>query len=103
MDETVQIELLRILQEALSNIARHSGATQVQIKIFDGADDFRFIITDNGKGFTMQDVEVKNSTDKIKHYGIHNIKERIQALNGQVDFINNGGTTIAIRLKNING
>lgn len=96
-----QIEFFRILQEALSNIARHSQATEVTVKITDLGNDFRFIISDNGIGFSQEDVNQKNESDVRTHYGLENIKERVAALGGTVDFINEGGTTIAICIKNI--
>lgn len=92
----IQIELLRILQEALSNSARHSGATLITVRITDVANLIRFTISDNGKGIN-EDLPKENSQN---HYGLKNIKDRIDAINGSVEFINKGGTTIAITLKN---
>lgn len=95
------IEFFRILQEALSNIARHSEATEVSVKLTDIACDTKFIIQDNGKGFSPEQIEKLQETDNKKHYGIKNIKERVASLGGTVEFINNGGTTIAVTVKNI--
>lgn len=99
LSENVQIELIRILQEALSNISRHANASNVEIRFVDGIDDFRFIIKDDGKGFSEEEVELKNKSDAKKHYGVSNIKERVELLGGTVNFIQDGGTTIAITIK----
>ena len=99
LNENVQIELIRILQEALSNISRHANASNVEIRFVDGIDDFRFIIKDDGKGFSEEEVELKNKQSAKKHYGVSNIKERVELLGGTVNFISEGGTTIAITIK----
>ena len=51
LNENIQVELIRILQESLSNISRHANASNVEIRFVDGIDDFKFIIKDDGKGF----------------------------------------------------
>lgn len=99
LSENVQIELIRILQEALSNISRHANADNVEIRFVDGIDDFRFIIKDDGKGFSEEEVELKNRQGAKMHYGVSNIKERVELLGGTVSFISEGGTTIAITIK----
>lgn len=92
-----KLNLLRILNESLSNTARHSKATEVTIKITDFKNGFRFIISDNGIGFS----ENKITENSRKHFGIENIKTRVSDLGGTVDFIFEGGTTIAITIEDI--
>ena len=99
LPQNVQIEIIRILQESLSNIARHANATEVTVKFTDVADDFKITISDNGVGFSLEAVDELNRTDTRKHYGINNIQERVKNLGGTVEFVNNGGTTIAITIK----
>ena len=48
----VKTGLFRICQESLTNIARHSHATQVQIDLEVNNDELSLTVTDNGKGFT---------------------------------------------------
>lgn len=111
--------LLRILNEALSNIARHSKATLVKVKIVDIIEGLRFIISDNGggkkvvsttstsSGQTGSTTTSTDSTIKVddgkKHFGLKNIKLRAKEMNGNAEFnFNNeyGGTTIAITIPN---
>ncbi len=101
LPQNVQIEIIRILQESLSNIARHANASEVTVKFTDVADDFKITIRDNGVGFSIEDIDKLNSTDTRKHYGLHNIQERVKNLGGTVEFVNKGGTTIAITIKDI--
>lgn len=92
--------LLRILNESLSNIARHSKATLVKVKVIDVIGGFRLIVSDNGGGLKAADENL--TVRSKKHFGIENIKERARQMNGTVDinFTNeNGGTTIAVTIK----
>lgn len=95
-----QMELLRILQEALSNCSRHSEASLLTIKITDISPFIRFVIEDNGKGFSEENIKTKES-DGNKHYGFVNIRTRVEKLGGTVEISGKGGTTIAITIKNI--
>lgn len=94
LDKSTASHLMRILQEALSNISRHSDATEVEVKIIDGIDDFRFIISDNGRDFDESLVGTKNRTDSVKHYGLGNIKKRAELIGAKVDFIHKGGFAV---------
>jgi signal transduction histidine kinase len=65
----------RVLQEALTNIARHSAATGVILQLFTQDGTLNFKIQDNGKGFDP----TQNSTG----FGLQSMEERINALGGQ--------------------
>ena len=95
-----QMEFLRIMQEALSNCSRHSEATLLTIKITDIGSYVRFVIEDNGKGFSEAEIAGKKSEEK-KHYGLENIRTRVEKLGGSVEISGKGGTRIAITIKNI--
>ena len=99
LKEEQQIEIYRVLQEALSNIARHANATEVTVKITEVGSNLNIIITDNGTGFNQE--EIANRKDEKHHYGLTNIKERVKKLGGTVDFVTTEGTTIAITIKDI--
>lgn len=94
----IKMNLWRIMQETLSNIARHSNATKVEIKFLSIGKELKFIIEDNGIGFEIEKVE----NAKTGHYGLENIKNRVQKMNATVQFINKneeGGSTLAITIK----
>lgn len=99
IDNRILMELLRVLQESLSNIARHSGASLVNVKITEVGRDLNLIIKDNGKGIDLD----KFSSQVVgrKHYGIKNIKSRVEQIGGNVEFKNEGGCIIAICIENI--
>jgi two-component system, NarL family, sensor histidine kinase UhpB len=68
--------LFRIMQEALTNIARYSGATSVNIKLTRKGDNIDFSISDNGIGIPEDKLYSKNS------FGIISMKERAASLGG---------------------
>ncbi len=89
-----QFQIIRILNEALSNVARHSMAKNVVIRITDTIKGLHFIISDDGIGM---DSSVENTGKH--HYGIENIKSRVAEMHGTVAFDFSGGTTIAISIE----
>ncbi|MGN0729662.1 sensor histidine kinase [Treponema sp.] len=99
-NQETQMELLRIFQEALSNCARHSNASLLTVKITDICSSVRFIIQDNGRGFTEEELAGKTTEEK-NHYGLKNICSRVESLGGDIEISGKGGTTIAVTLKNI--
>ena len=90
-----QFQLIRIINEALSNVARHSQAKNVIIRITDTIKGLHFIISDDGIG-----EKSLAKTENHNHYGIENIKSRAAEMNGTVTFDFTGGTTIAISIEN---
>jgi signal transduction histidine kinase len=96
--QSAQMEILYVIQESLSNIARHSDAGEACVKIVDAGHSLKITIRDNGKGFEEDNLNGK--TDR-KHHGVKNIRERISSLGGSVQFINDGGCVIAISIENI--
>ncbi|ROL62004.1 PAS domain S-box protein [Bacteroidetes/Chlorobi group bacterium ChocPot_Mid] len=90
-DETMS--LFRIAQEALRNVARHSGATKAEVTIRKNNKNYEMIISDNGKGFNVNEVNYKKS------FGLTGIRERVEILNGKVDVITelNKGTKIVVK------
>ena len=67
----------RIVQEAVTNVVRHSGATRARINVVVGAHDLEVTVTDNGRG--PGDAEAGTGT------GLRGMRERASALGGTVD------------------
>ena len=89
-DKKIETHIYRIVQEALSNIQKHSQASKVKLLINKLNNNIELFINDNGKGFIL------NKNVQIKGNGISNIKERINLLGGKVDYVSNinKGTSI---------
>lgn len=74
----VEDAFFRIVQEALSNVARHSNATQVHVQLQIGVEDVTLTIADNGRGFSA----TQSTLQRHNGVGLRSIQERIQALHG---------------------
>jgi two-component system sensor histidine kinase DegS len=100
LSQEAQISIIRVVQEALNNIRRHSRASRAAIQLNFNRKNVRLTITDNGQGFTETDT-VRLPTDTRK-LGIIGMRERIVSLGGtfEIDSSPGGGTTIAISLNN---
>lgn len=88
------IALFRILQEALTNVLRHSHASSVRIALSSHGESALLIIHDNGRGITDSEVADPHSL------GLLGMRERIQPLDGTVQ-ISGGpdqGTTVTVSL-----
>ncbi len=86
--------VFRIFQETLTNIMRHSGAAEVNVRLEKNEDTLMLEVADNGRG--ISEAEISNS----QSFGLLGIRERLYPLNGQVDFIGhpNKGTRVIVRV-----
>jgi len=90
----VQIALYRILQEALTNVARHSGAKAVSIRLARSASALEVAVIDDGCGFDAKAVAVSSH-----RLGIQSMRERAAMLGGSVSFTSQGkGTKIVVQV-----
>jgi signal transduction histidine kinase len=81
--------IFRVVQEALTNIARHAGATEVRIAIHGGKDRAFLTVQDNGAGFDIAGASGKG-------LGLISIQERVRELGGAVTWTSlpNRGTLL---------
>ncbi len=88
------IAAFRILQEALTNIARHANATNVNVVFDYRKDKLQLKIIDDGAGISGERLKAGNS------FGILGMKERANALGGRVNIISGkkGGTSVVLDL-----
>ncbi len=95
LDPRLETTIYRICQEALNNIARHSGATEAAIEIFRKGDQLTFTVNDNGSGIPAgyQDHQSFRAGT-----GLNNIKERVDLHNGrmQINSLKKSGTELLI-------
>jgi PAS domain S-box-containing protein len=89
----VQIALYRILQEALTNVARHSKARTVSIRFARLATGIEAAVIDDGCGFDAEAVAASS-----RRLGIHSMRERAAMLGGSVRIISRSkGTRILVQ------
>lgn len=75
----VEITMYRILQEALTNIAKHAQATNVQVSLRQQRQKLRLTVSDNGVGFNP---DLTEQSDSDKCLGIFGMKERVELFDG---------------------
>lgn len=94
IDKDREIAIFRILQEALTNVARHSGADKVQINFFNHLSKLVLEVKDNGKGITSEQIK------DVKSLGIHGIEERVLIFGGSflIEGFSGKGTTLKIEI-----
>ena len=73
------LTIFRIMQESLTNIARHARATKVEIKLKQSTDSILFKISDNGTGIKDEELMAKKS------FGIIGMKERAASIGASCD------------------
>ena len=97
---TVETVLFRIAQEALTNVARHAQASQVEVNLEAVTDGVRLTIADDGVGFTANLPEQADK-DERQHWGLLNMSERAYAVGGQcwVDSSPGEGTQVIVEIK----
>lgn len=88
-----QLQILFILQEALSNVRKHAGANKVGIRLLNER-DFNLEITDDGQGFDP-DVMARQPE---QHYGLRIMHERAERLQAQFDIASQPGQGTRITL-----
>jgi signal transduction histidine kinase len=77
LDEQTNITLYRLVQECLTNVAKHAAATQVTVSMTRAANEIRFSFSDNGKGF--------DPSQRRRGLGLVGLRERVEALAGHFE------------------
>lgn len=76
--ESLETHLFRITQEALTNIARHSGATEAWVRLEVGERDVRLTIEDNGRGLNFAEER------KVSSLGMVGMRARARHVDGEL-------------------
>ena len=77
VDTDVETCAYRILQEALTNVVRHAGASQVRVSLSVAGGMLRLTVSDNGRG-------AADPFSRAGHYGVRGMRERAEALGGDL-------------------
>ena len=95
----VETALYRIAQEALTNVARHSGAKRVAITLARSAVAVRLVVADDGRGFDPV-ARAAGGEHSPHSLGLVGIRERAAALGGSasIDSVPDQGTRVAVAL-----
>ena len=92
LDNKLEITIFRVIQELVTNIVKHSKATEANISITQHEDVLNIIVEDNGIGFKLSKINIDSGM------GLSSLERRIEFLEGnmEVDSTLNKGTTVSI-------
>jgi signal transduction histidine kinase len=92
LQHEIGVGLFRILQEAMQNTVKHSGAKRVAVELREDKNALRLVVKDSGKGFDTQ------ATPDGKGLGLISMHERVQLMNGAMTIHSkpNSGTAIQV-------
>jgi two-component system nitrate/nitrite sensor histidine kinase NarX len=74
-----EVQVIRVIQEALTNVRKHSGATSAVVRVIESDSTTRFVVEDNGHGF-----DTGSSPHDRDGFGLFTMRERIALLNGSL-------------------
>jgi PAS domain S-box-containing protein len=92
VDNTISLIFFRIIQESLTNIARHSGASALELSLKRLENAIEMIIKDDGVGINNSKVE------SLASMGIQGIRERVKSAHGVVSIKGEKGSGTTIRV-----
>jgi PAS domain S-box-containing protein len=95
---SIETTLYRIMQEALTNIAKHAAASNVAIMVEQDSEFVKMIVKDDGQGFDVK--KTLRTPGSSKGLGLYGMHERAILLNGSltVESAPTQGTTIFVRI-----
>jgi signal transduction histidine kinase len=98
-----EIHLYRIIQESLSNIVKHSGATSARVEIRKKTDSVEITVSDNGRGFDVAELSSIASVhlgraEIARGFGLASMSERARIIGGtlRIESSTSSGTTIRV-------
>jgi len=92
LDERYSTAIYRLVQESLTNIARHAGASAARVYLQRQGNDLCIDISDDGRGIAVGDMA------KADALGLLGMRERVAALRGSIGVDGGSGTRITIRI-----
>jgi signal transduction histidine kinase len=98
LDAETELQLLRILQEAISNIRKHSQARTASVGLRrEGPSQLELVVHDDGIGFDPPQFSEKGQP----HFGLATMRERASDIGADFEIVSShmAGTTVSVRLK----
>jgi two-component system nitrate/nitrite sensor histidine kinase NarX len=94
-----EVQVIRVIQEALTNVRKHSGASSAIVRISNGDDWVTFVIQDDGRGFDLGGTLL----DRDSGFGLHTMRERMELIGGTlaIDSAPGRGTRVIARVPGV--
>ncbi len=97
LDRDIETALFRVVQEALTNVHRHSSASEVDIRLLVDAKHIQLDVSDNGKGIPKDRLQRVLESGSGTGVGLAGMRERVRDLGGSMEIeSDDAGTTIII-------
>ncbi|OBZ07908.1 histidine kinase [Bacillus sp. FJAT-27264] len=98
LSSAMEAAVYRLVQEALSNAAKHAYPSYVLVEITYQAQLMKIVVKDNGLGFNVQ--KMKTEQGSRESFGLLGMRERVELLEGrmEIESAENQGTTIVIHI-----
>jgi PAS domain S-box-containing protein len=90
LDEKIQLNIFRIVQEQLNNVLKHAKATRATINLTGHANEIILLISDNGEGF--------DTFKERKGVGLISITNRAELYNGKVMIVSKPGKGVQLKV-----
>jgi signal transduction histidine kinase len=97
--DAVRFTIYRAAQEALTNVLRHSGATEVKLRLGEQGHRIHLVMQDNGKGFDVEELLHGALNPNLRGIGLRAMRNEVVLLGGEFQLTSSGdGTRLAIAL-----
>lgn len=94
LPDAIELGLYRVLQEALTNVHRHSGASAAHVSILKDAEQVILEVKDNGRGIPAKQLSHFHATGAGMGVGLAGIRERAWELGGKLKIESDGSGTL---------
>lgn len=94
-----EVQVIRVIQEALTNVRKHAGASAAVVRITNGDDVTTITIEDDGHGFDLASALL----DRGARFGLHTMRERMELIGGtlSIDSAPGRGTRVIARVPRV--
>jgi len=94
-----EVQVIRVIQEALANVRKHAGASSAIVRITNGTDTTSIAIEDDGHGFDLTGTLL----DRDSGFGLHTMRERMELIGGtlSIDSAPGRGTRVVARIPGV--
>jgi signal transduction histidine kinase len=90
----VETAAYRVIQEAMTNAARHAGVAGLRVEVVGDREQIRLVVLDNGRGFDVRAVESRASSG-----GLLGMRERVALLDGELEIRSEPGRGTCVRAR----
>jgi signal transduction histidine kinase/ligand-binding sensor domain-containing protein len=87
----IKQQLLRIVQEALTNATRHSHATRIRAELRSDSHELRIRVSDNGRGFDQKHIASKLADGQADRWGLVTMHERARSIGARLEISSQPG------------